>query len=199
VKGDTLLSIANKHKGDLNEIMDYNNLSKDDPLKVGDIVVIPDGEPMASAPIAAAPKIKTSVTAKVASVALGVQIASAQTDSSGYYMRPITAGTKTQGIHGSNGVDLADSCGTPIYASAAGSVVIAKEGGYNGGYGSYVVIDHDNGSQTLYAHMQNVVTTEGVTVQKGQQIGTIGATGKVHGVTGCHVHFEIRGGGRNPF
>ncbi len=47
--------------------------------------------------------------------------------------------------------------------------------------------------------MQGVSVDEGESVSKGQVIGSVGATGKVHGVTGCHVHFEIHGGGSNPF
>jgi murein DD-endopeptidase MepM/ murein hydrolase activator NlpD len=62
-----------------------------------------------------------------------------------------------------------------------------------------VVINHTNGSQTLYAHMSSVSVTEGSSVAKGDRIGAIGATGKVHGTTGCHVHFEIRNGPTNPF
>ena len=68
--------------------------------------------------------------------------------------------------------------------------------GYNGGYGSYVVITHDNGSQTLYAHMSKVAATVGEEVVQGQVIGYVGETGDA---TGPHVHFEIRNGIRNPF
>jgi murein DD-endopeptidase MepM/ murein hydrolase activator NlpD len=197
--GDTLLTIATKYKADMDEMLAFNNLSAGDTIKPGDIIIVPDGEQA----IAAAPKIaaKTttakSLSANVASAALGVNVANA---SEGYYMRPITGGTKTQGIHGTNAVDLADACGTPIYASADGSVIVSKDiGAWDGGYGNYVVIDHSNGSQTLYGHMKTVTVNEGDKVQQGQQIGTIGATGKVSGTTGCHVHFEIRNGIRNPF
>jgi len=194
VAGDNLSSIALKYKGNVDEIMSFNGLEKATALKVGDIVVIPDGE-MTRSQVAATPKVST-VASKVATAALGVRVASA----SGYYTRPIAAGIRTQGIHGYNGVDLADSCGTPIYASAAGEVVVSKSNsGYNGGYGNYVVINHDNGSQTLYSHMQAVSVAVGQQVNKGEQIGTIGATGKVDGPTGCHVHFEIRNGASNPF
>ncbi|MFA7310107.1 MAG: M23 family metallopeptidase, partial [Candidatus Paceibacterota bacterium] len=114
----------------------------------------------------------------------------------GYYMAPLSRYTETQGIHGYNGVDLAAPVGTPIMASANGDVIIAKAGGYNGGYGSYVVISHGNGSQTLYAHMSKVSTYDGAHVVQGQVIGYVGSTGKS---TGAHVHFEIRNGIRNPF
>ena len=81
-------------------------------------------------------------------------------------------------------------------ASANGDVIVAKSGGWNGGYGSYVVIQHDNGSQTLYAHMSEVDVYDGQQVVQGQVIGLLGSTGKS---TGPHVHFEIRNGIKNPF
>ena len=110
-------------------------------------------------------------------------------------MRPIAGGHRSQGIHGHNGVDLAASVGTPIYASAAGTVIISKTGGYNGGYGNYIVIRHDNGTQTLYAHNTENYVGVGETVSQGQTIGTVGSTGRS---TGAHVHFEVRGA-KNPF
>jgi murein DD-endopeptidase MepM/ murein hydrolase activator NlpD len=193
VSGDTVQGIATKYKGDVDEILAYNDLTNG-KLKIGDVVLVPDGElPQTAAQ--AAVKTTASVVSKITTAVKSVVNASL-----GYYMRPITAGVRTQGIHGNNGVDLADACGTPIYASAEGDVVIGlSNGAYNGGYGNYVVITHSNGSQTLYAHMQKLVVKQGDHVTQGQNIGTIGATGKVHGVTGCHVHFEIRNGGVNPF
>jgi murein DD-endopeptidase MepM/ murein hydrolase activator NlpD len=184
--GDTIQAIAKKYKGSVEEVMAYNNLDNE-TLKIGDIVVVPDGVLPASAVPA---KPKTGVTAR---------LASASTETSGYLIRPIAAGIKTQGIHGSNGVDLADSCGATVFASAAGTVTVAKgNGGWNGGYGNYVVISHSNGMQTLYAHMQSVSVSEGDVVNQGAVIGALGNTGKVYGATGCHVHYEVRGG-RNPF
>jgi murein DD-endopeptidase MepM/ murein hydrolase activator NlpD len=113
-----------------------------------------------------------------------------------YYTSPLANFIQTQNIHGWNAVDLAAPSGTPIMAAADGEVIIAKSGGWNGGYGSYVVINHDNGSQTLYAHMSQVAATVGEDVVQGQVIGYVGETGDA---TGPHVHFEIRNGIRNPF
>jgi murein DD-endopeptidase MepM/ murein hydrolase activator NlpD len=110
-------------------------------------------------------------------------------------MRPIVGGVRTQGIHGYNAVDLAAPVGTSLMAAASGEVIIAKVGGYNGGYGSYVVIRHGNGSQTLYAHMSRVDARVGQVVSQGEVIGAVGSTGRS---TGSHVHFEIRGAA-NPF
>ena len=80
-------------------------------------------------------------------------------------------------------------------ASASGEVIISRAGGWNGGYGSYVVIKHSNGTQTLYAHNSRNNVSVGDYVNQGDIIAFVGSTGKS---TGPHVHFEIRGA-RNPF
>ncbi len=182
-KGDTLATIAKKHSGDATEIANYNGI--DGSLAVGSVVIIPNGEIQAPAPK------KSTVAKKVtASVKYGT---GAQV---GYYMAPLSRYIETQGIHGYNGVDLAAPSGTPIVASAAGEVIVAKAAGYNGGYGIYVVIQHGNGSQTLYSHMSGIATSAGNFVEQGEVIGYVGSTGRS---TGNHLHFEIRNGIRNPF
>jgi LysM repeat protein len=179
-KNDTLASIAKLYNADLEEITRYNDLSIQAPLSVGQIVVVPDGE------------IK-----HVAHTSYGYTDTSTNNVSTvaGYYIRPISGGRRSQGIHGYNAVDLAASVGTPIVAAASGEVLISRQGGWNGGYGNYVVIKHDNGTQTLYSHNNSNIVNSGEWVVKGQVIGYVGSTGKT---TGPHVHFEIRGA-KNPF
>lgn len=179
--GDTLKAIVNKYKGDLDEVMQYNNLTLNSKLAVGDIIFIPDGDVV---PVS----VKTTSGGSLTSQ-------SSTPSYSGYYLRPITGGVKTQGIHGHNGVDLASSYGARIMAAADGVVLIAKNGGWNGGYGSYVVIKHSNGTQTLYGHLSSVNVSAGQSVEQGQTIGGMGSTGKS---TGVHLHFEVRGA-KNPF
>lgn len=184
-KGDNLSTIAQHHKADIKEIMAFNNIDESDQIRVGDTIIIPNGEVAASSKTVSKSTQTAQTTKKVANT---------------YYKRPISGGTRTQGIHGHNAVDLADSCGTPVYASAAGKVEVSRSSGaWDGGYGNYVVIDHDNNSQTLSAHLQKVLVDVGDRVTQGQQIGTVGSTGEVKGATGCHVHFEIRNGSTNPF
>ncbi|MBI2610656.1 M23 family metallopeptidase [Candidatus Kaiserbacteria bacterium] len=180
-KGDTLASIAKRYGGDANEIASYNGI--EGPLTAGLEIIIPDGEVSAPAP-----------TPRRATPTYGT---SAGTPSQvGYYLRPIAGGIRSQGIHGYNGVDLAAPLGTPVVASAEGDVIVAKRTGWNGGYGQYVVIQHANGSQTLYSHNSSVIVSVGQHVQQGQVIAYVGQSGKA---TGAHVHFEIRNGIRNPF
>jgi LysM repeat protein len=180
-KGDTIKSIAAKYAADADEILSYNNLKPSDTLSIGSLLIIPDGEVKAQIKSATKPAVSAPKSSIIASKE--------------YFMRPIDIGVKTQGIHGYNGVDLAAPTGTPIHASAAGTVIVSRASGYNGGYGSYVVISHENGTQTLYAHMSKVLVTQGMMVTKGETIGLLGSTGKS---TGPHVHFEIRGAA-NPF
>lgn len=180
-KGDTLATIAKKYEADADEIAQYNEL--DGALAVGTEITIPNGEMHVATP-------PRPATVK------GSAGSGASYTYSGYYLRPIAGGTRTQGIHGYNGVDLAAPVGTPILAAASGEVIVSRQGGWNGGYGNYIVIKHDNGTQTLYAHNQSNAVGMGQYVVKGQVIGYVGSTGRS---TGAHVHFEIRGGPRNPF
>jgi murein DD-endopeptidase MepM/ murein hydrolase activator NlpD len=89
------------------------------------------------------------------------------------------------------GDDVGASCGTPIFAASAGTVV---EAGRNGGYGNFVLVDHGGGVQTAYGHIVDggLAVTAGQAVAAGQQIARVGSTGAS---TGCHLHFEVRIGG----
>ncbi len=174
-EGETLASIAKKYEGDLEEIANYNEFATNVSLVAGRIIVIPDGV------VAVPPSSTLSAPLRGSS---GPTLA-------GYYAWPVNGGVLTQGLHGYNGCDIGASTGTNILAAAVGTVIISKGGGgWNGGYGNYVVIRHDNGTQTLYAHMSQVLTAAGARVQQGSAIGKIGSTGKA---TGPHLHFEVRG------
>ncbi len=186
-KGDTISSVAKRFGADATEIATFNGID-DSLLAVGAQILIPDGE-------------ITAVTAPPVKRATGILVATLNSSKGnetqiGYYMRPLAGGVRTQGVHGYNGVDLAAPTGTPILAAAEGDVLIAKDMGWNAGYGGYVVIKHTNGTQTLYAHQSAVAVSPGQHVEQGQVIGYVGSTGKS---TGAHVHFEIRNGIRNPF
>lgn len=85
------------------------------------------------------------------------------------------------------GLDIAASEGSEIYAAQEGTVVAA--GWNSGGYGNVVMIEHDNGYATVYAHMLYVYAVEGQYVSRGQLIGFVGTTGDS---TGNHCHFEVR-------
>ncbi len=108
----------------------------------------------------------------------------------GEYINPFPGGSlsspfgmRSSGFH--EGIDIAGSTGSPLYAADGGTVTYS---GYNGAYGNVIVIDHQNGQETLYAHNSALHVQVGDKVYQGQQIGLIGSTGRS---TGPHVHFEI--------
>lgn len=182
--GDTIGGIAKKYDADAEEIALFNGLESSADLKVGEDIIVPGG---------ALPTKK--VSAPAAKKNGGAASSRSLPAISGYFGNPLPGGRLTEGLHGYNGVDIGARPGTPIYAAAGGSIVVARNnGGYNGGYGNYVVIKHDNGTQTLYAHMSSTAVSGGP-VAKGDVIGYVGSTGRS---TGPHLHFEVRGA-KNPF
>jgi LysM repeat protein len=180
-KGDTLASIAKTYKADKDEIASYNGYSDGDSLSAGDTLIIPDGEVV--------PEPDNKKSNKTIAKKPATKVFASAGD--GYYTRPILGGVRTQGIHGHNGIDIGAPVGTQLVAAADGTVIAAKSGGYNGGYGSMVIINHPNGTQTVYGHMSRVDVVTGQSVVKGQGIGLSGNTGRS---TGPHLHFEVRKG-----
>ncbi len=107
-------------------------------------------------------------------------------------VHPVTGEYRNHG-----GIDFCAGYGQNIYASGSGTVITANStDSWGGGYGYYVMIQHDNGLTTLYAHCSSITVTEGEYVSAGQTIGYVGSTGLS---TGPHLHFEVYDGGRqNP-
>lgn len=104
----------------------------------------------------------------------------------GYRIDPIYKTTK---MHA--GIDFTAPQGTPIYATANGTVKVA--GRSDGGYGNHVVINHGYGYETLYGHMFRVKARAGEKIQRGEVIGYVGSTGKS---TGPHCHYEVHKNGQ---
>lgn len=96
--------------------------------------------------------------------------------------------TRRPAFHG--GIDFRAATGTPVYATAAGRVVVAARAG---GYGNLVEIDHGNGLTTRFAHLSAIVVAEGDEVAAGTIVGRAGSTGRS---TGPHLHYETRIDGR---
>ncbi|MEG0844655.1 MAG: peptidoglycan DD-metalloendopeptidase family protein [Raoultibacter sp.] len=87
-----------------------------------------------------------------------------------------------------NGIDLAAGEGTPYYAAADGTVIIA---GYSGSAGNWIVISHGGGLVTKYMHSSAIYVSAGQQVSKGQNIGAVGNTGNSFG---AHLHFQVEEG-----
>lgn len=179
--GDTLSSIASKYETNMESIVQYatNGMaSTSDTLPIGKEIVVPGG----SKPYVAA------TPGGGASTAYSVERPPGALAGSGNFSWP-SAGYVSQGYwRGHPAIDLAGWLGAPVTASDAGYVVLAG-GGWNGGYGNYVIVDHGNGFTTMYAHLNSIFVKPGETVSRGQQVGTMGNTGNS---TGPHLHFEIR-------
>ncbi len=92
----------------------------------------------------------------------------------------------TRGAKMHEGIDLAAMEGTPIFAADSGTVTFS---GVCEGYGNLIILDHQNGYSTYYAHCSVLYAATGATPQKGEVIAEVGSTGKS---TGPHLHFEIR-------
>ena len=177
-KGDTVASLAKKYGIKEDEIVSFNSLPLGGELQIDDEIIVPGG------------KISSPATVLQQSTAKRFAYLPNLT---GYYMQPAT-GYNWGRIHGRNGVDVANSCGTPIYASADGVITLSDAVGYNGGFGKFIKMSHPNGTETLYAHASRLLVNVGDQVVRGQQIAVMGSTGRS---TGCHVHFEVHGA-KNP-
>jgi murein DD-endopeptidase MepM/ murein hydrolase activator NlpD len=194
--GQTMDGIARLYGVKIQHILEYNHFENVSKLAVGDQIFIPSELP--NAKTVASASSKTTSTGK--STVSGTSLIGSKTstknfvDTLGYFIKPLVNYRKTQNLHGHNGIDLASKVGEPIMAAAAGEVLISRIG-WNGGYGNYIVIQHNNGTQTVYGHANKLLVKEGEFVKQGQVIATVGSTGKS---TGPHLHIEVRGG-KNPF
>lgn len=204
-KGDSVSTVANRFRADPADIIAYNHLPADGSLREGDVLIVPDGvmptPPRPKPTIIAGEQPQTSAPGRI--------------DSNKYFIFP-TTGRRTQGLHGNNGVDIANECGMPIYAAADGQVKVIKTtnsrarvgSAVYGGYGNHVIIVHGNGTETLYAHLKDIYVFDGQSIRQGSMIATMGGgfeeiNGRVVRMegaghsTGCHLHFEVHGA-RNP-
>lgn len=175
--GDTIYSLAKKYKSDAQKIVNFpaNDFADLDTfaLNIGQILFIPDGVMPEAAPI--------YQPAPVPQFIAGV---------GGKFIWP-TQGIITQyPVSYHMAVDIANNAAPPVAAGDAG--VVSFAGCIKYGYGCHVIIDHADGYQTLYAHLQAYYVEAGNKVGRGQVIGKMGSTGRS---TGTHTHFEVRRNG----
>lgn len=185
--GDTVSKIADKYEAESEDIYIFNGITKENGLKVGQVLIIPNGI------------IKPVVVSGTKSSSGGTSVPSNTKVQAGYYIRPIPGRvTSPYGSrHGSfhPGVDLAGVKGvTKVMAAADGAVTKVVRGcvegrkSCGGGYGNHIEVVHANGTTTRYAHLTSSLVSVGQTVSQGEAIGILGNTGNS---TGPHLHFEI--------
>ena len=132
------------------------------------------------------PTMTTAVDAPSAATGeISLQMAARVSSAYGWRLDPLGRGSR---FHG--GIDLAARQGTEVPSAAAGTVVTAEE---QGGYGLTVVVRHDDGYESRYAHLSALTVSAGDEVRRGQQVGRVGSTGRS---TGPHLHFEVTQAGR---
>lgn len=190
-RGDTIGKIALAYGVTEDQINSYNNIGEH--LLLGQKLIIPGAKKISSPTIAARPTSPTTGIGVIKNL-----IKSPKAQSSANKMNWPTAGYRISQYFSWRhpGVDIANKVGTPIYAADAG-VVITSQGGYNGGYGNTIVIDHGGGKKTRYGHASKLFVKVGEHVEKGENIAAMGSTGRS---TGPHLHFEviINGAKYNP-
>ncbi len=174
--GDTVAKLAKKYETTVEAIVNFkmNNLTEPYTLTPGQKIMLPGG------------RKKIILFRNIYPMERVGRPPSDAPKGSGRFIWP-TQGILTQRYwSGHRAIDIANRTGTPIYAADDGYVVLAGQATW--GYGNQVLIDHGNGYMTRYAHLHTILVHAGQSVKKGQQIGTMGNTGRS---TGPHLHFEI--------
>ena len=193
--GDTLLDIADVYQADVESIVGLsgNQLGDADSVLDGAVLLLPGAVPPPPPPPAVTPEPFFAAAAPDEGYG-GDSAAAAGAVYSGF-MWPVGGslndyfGAPRGGGTYHSGLDIGADSGTLIAAAAGGQVVLASSG-Y--GYGNYVIVRHDSGYETLYAHLTEIYVVQGQWVAQGEAVGTVGSTGWA---TGPHLHFEVRVGG----
>ncbi len=187
--GETVSAIAKKYGVDTDKIVEYNNLVDVGDIKIGQELIVPGGKIIAPA--------RQATVAKAVNVAPVSKLLSSTppADSGTTLLWPTAAKHITQYFSWRHtGLDVGGPTGTPLYASDPG---VVEYSGWTNGYGNNVLINHQNGIKTRYAHASKLYVSKGDSVTRGQTIAAMGSTGWS---TGPHIHYEVIVGGvkKNP-
>jgi len=191
-KGENISKITRIYDVSPEDVIKVNKLQRDgSDVSIGEELIIPGGK-VIQIITKPASTIKNTLLRQIAA-----PLPSISAPAGSGYLWPTVVKRITQYFGWRHtGLDIAGPIGTPIYAARTGKVVKAQ-GGYNGGYGNYIVIDHGGGVTTAYGHSSKLLVEVGEYVEQGQVISFMGSTGRS---TGPHLHFEVRinGARQNP-
>ena len=191
-KGQTLYRIARAYGLSVEELMDANRIDDPRDLKAGELLFVPGAKERKTVAEFDAPEPEPTVRPTTTStepekkqpklVRVGKGSGALQWPLRGVlYAR---FGKKGKEPH--DGVDLAAPAGQPVKVAAPGTVLFA---GDQKGYGLIVIVEHDGGLITLYAHNRDLRVKTGQKVREGQVVATVGDSGRT---SGPHLHFEVR-------
>lgn len=198
VRGDTLSDIASYYRIDTQSIASFaaNNLASPDQLSDGMVLLLPGAVPPPPPP---APS-RASVAAEAPEplpVPAGVAPAAPPAAASSGYIWPWHGAITTyfgeprgNSYHRGIDIDGFGGYGAPIAAAADGTVVLATWDDWGLGY--HVILQHADGSRTVYGHLSDIWVAQGQAVSQGEAVGALGSTGYS---TGPHLHFELWIGG----
>lgn len=188
--GQSVEKIASLYKVEAQKIVAMNNLESG-TLSAGQVIFVPEGRPLPSIRTVAQAARSASRDAPSRNAQRKLENTTTAPAAGKFLIFP-TIGSITQGFRsGHYAYDIGNRTKPPIWAAAEGTVIKASQGGWGGGYGNHVIVDHGNGVKTLYAHMDHLVVKNGDHVSQGEVIGQMGNTGRVRGATGIHLHFEV--------
>lgn len=194
-KGDTISKIAAIYKADSQKTMEYNQLTDPTKIHAGDMIIVPDGQPLPPPPVPkSSPKESSKNVAQGKSIIPNIGTGSTKTK----LVWPTTHRTLSQGYSAAHrGLDIANGGKPSIIAAHSGKVEFA---GADGPWGNTIVIRGDDGLVTRYSHNSENYVKTGDEVKAGNTIGKVGNTGNVRGRTGLHLDFRvyIKGVAVNP-
>jgi murein DD-endopeptidase MepM/ murein hydrolase activator NlpD len=192
LSGDNLSTIAGTYDVSITDIVavDVNHITDLNSLKVGDEVLVPNPKRFAPPPAAVVAPSGNSSSGSGSSSSSAPQVVAGGKASQSGFIWPV--GGRISSYFGPAhplgiDIDLHSAPNAPIGAAAAGTVTFAG-GNACCSYGYYVVVNHGNGFETLYAHFSSVAVSTGQRVSQGQLLGYGGRTGYA---TGNHLHFEV--------
>ena len=207
-KGDTLYSIARKFDSNVTDVARQNNIKAPYTLKPGQVLVVKSWDDSTTPTSSTSKTTKSSKAAspssqkgktplnppekKAKNTPTKQAIQVPKTAQNKRFYQPVSGkiienfGTTKTGVH-NDGINISAKAGTPILAADSGTVAYA--GNDLKGYGNLILLKHDGGWFTTYAHADKIMVKKGAAVKAKQKIGTVGKTG---GVTTPQLHFEVR-------